>query len=358
VQATYRRNPNYWRANRPFFDGIDNHIITEYAQQLAQFTAGKIWNSPITQADLLDTKKQVPALQAMLGDLPLASNRLWFSVRPDSAFVDARVRRAMSMLVDRKLLQDTFYNVPAFEKAGYGVARYVTTIGIVPYYQGLWLNPETSDYSPEQKKTFEYHPDEAKKLLDAAGVKTPVEFNFGTSKGRYGETYDRTVEALKGMFEAQNLFKVNITQVDYTTDFIPKFVFGKGNAPFPFFTPNANFGSAGALKYLFSYFHSGGSLQNVTMAGGTAVPGQDQGDALLEKAQATLDPNAQISILKDWQRYMAMHCISIDDPGPGVTPIVLNWPFMMNAGVWKGNTDVDLVERWIDQKKLKDLGYA
>jgi ABC-type transport system substrate-binding protein len=292
----------------------------------------------------------------MLGDLPLASNRLWFGVRPDSIFRDPRVRRAASMLVDRQLLQDTFYNIPAFEKAGYPVKRYNTTIGIVPFYQGLWLDPTSSDYTADEKKTYEFHPDEAKKLIDAAGIKTPVELNFGTTKGRYGETYDRTVEALKGMLEAQNFFKLNITNLDYTTDWIPKFVAGKGNAPYPFFTPNANFGAAGALKYLFTYFHNTGSLQNAAMVGGPAVPGQDQGEALLEKALGTLDVNQQASILKDWQKYMAMQCICIDDPGPGVTPFVLNWPYVMNAGVYSGNTDYLLTELWIDQKKAKDLG--
>ena len=41
--SEYRRNPNYWKTDRPFLDGIDYPVITEPAQQLAQFKAKRHW---------------------------------------------------------------------------------------------------------------------------------------------------------------------------------------------------------------------------------------------------------------------------------------------------------------------------
>jgi ABC-type transport system substrate-binding protein len=43
---------------------------------------------------------------------------MYFGVRPGSPFHDDRVRRAVSMLLDRDLLIDTFYNVDKFRAEG------------------------------------------------------------------------------------------------------------------------------------------------------------------------------------------------------------------------------------------------
>ena len=40
---------------------------------------------------------------------------------------------------------------------------------MAPYYQDIWLNPETDDYTPEERMTFEYRPEESAKLIAAPG---------------------------------------------------------------------------------------------------------------------------------------------------------------------------------------------
>ena len=360
VEMIYRRNPNYWRENRPFVDGVDAHIITEYTQQLAQYTSGQIWNTPVAAADLLDVKEQIPEIQVMENDLPTWSYRFWFGLLPGNVFRDARVRRAASMLVDRKLIQDTFYGIPKFESAGYAVTRYLTTVGMAPYYQDIWLNPETDDYTPEERMTFEYRPEESAKLIAAAGIDTPVEYDLAYCKGRYGATYEAVAEAMKGMLEASGAFKLNLKHADYTTAWIPEYVVSSGKAKHPFFTPNATLGAPIALKYALDYFHQGGTLQNVYIhADAPQIEGYAENEEMLLRALATTDLDEQRDILQSWQRHMALWAPCIDDPNPGVGPFLLNWPWVMNKRVFRGHTKMDAwTDQWIDQAKLAELGYA
>ena len=356
VRAVFKRNPNYWKADRPFIDEIQQYVIGEYAQQLSQFSNAKIYNSPVLQTDMVETKKRLPALQLLQGEYANAADHIWWGFAPGTVFRDQRVRQAASMLLDRKLFQDVFNNVPGFEQAGWPVNRVYPTIGVSPYYEDVWINPEKG-YTAAERKYLEFHPEESKKLLDAAGLKLPITVPFAISSRLYGADYNRRVEAYKGMFEAQGYFKFNVGVIDYTTDWIPKYVFNRGNQPGPFLSPSAAVSGPIILKYLFSYFHTDGTLQNVDLYQGAPVDGQAKSNEMLEQARATLGYKEQVKILQDWQHYMAPRAAALGGPGLGVPPFTLNWPWIMNVGVWRDNVLVSNNERWIDQKKMKELGF-
>ena len=59
---TLKKFDKFWDTNRPYFDEINNPIITEYAALLSQFKTGNMHvlnNTEIQQPDVLQTKKDV-----------------------------------------------------------------------------------------------------------------------------------------------------------------------------------------------------------------------------------------------------------------------------------------------------------
>ena len=152
----------------------------------------------------------------------------YFGLQPGSPFLDPRVRRAASMLIDRDLWIDSFYNVSAFKAAGYPQeVRYHSHISAG--WEGLWVDPRSTDMG-EGGKNFAYNVAEAKKLLDAAGISTPITTDISwISTGQYGTTFPKQCEVIKGMLEADGLFKLKQVNPDYQTEYLPKVYFGKGD---------------------------------------------------------------------------------------------------------------------------------
>src|SRR5690606_26137892 len=107
------RNPNYWDAPRPYLDGITEFLITEYSQRLAQFKSKALWAADVSQDDVFATMREVPELDAWLAPMELLAPRfIGFGyngseagqTQTNSPFEDVRVRRAMSMMLDRDAL--------------------------------------------------------------------------------------------------------------------------------------------------------------------------------------------------------------------------------------------------------------
>src|SRR5690606_7478724 len=108
---------------------------------------------------------------------------------PFGFFHDQRMRQAISMLVDRDALIEFNYSPSVFEKAGLPVTvAWNSHIGASN--TGWWLDPQGDDIGPGGKNFF-YNVEEAKKLIDAAGMtgeevtlfqtnQTPARIQFGS----------------------------------------------------------------------------------------------------------------------------------------------------------------------------------
>ena len=93
-------NPNWYRKDRPFLDGWDRPIISEAAQQLAQFRAGNIWYGGVRQEDMLTTKRDLPnVVLQKSGDFSGGVHHIMFGFRPGSPFNDERVRQAVVLMI-------------------------------------------------------------------------------------------------------------------------------------------------------------------------------------------------------------------------------------------------------------------
>jgi ABC-type transport system substrate-binding protein len=352
VVFQYKRNPDYYLKDQklPFLDGIDYPIIAEYAAGLAQFKAKKVWTFAVRQEDIVDTYQGQPELlidkNAFLRSSPSILN---FGLRPGSPFLDKRVRQAVSMLVDRDTWIDTFGNVNNFNKAGFGVnVRWHSHISSGE--EAYWVDPKSAA-AGNGGKNFQFNQAEAKKLLQAAGQTLPVQTDIVfISTGEYGTIWPQYGQAFKGILEDGGLFKLNVVNPDYQTEWVPKYVYSK-----------SDFNGFG-VSPIYTYPDVGGSMYGVYHTNGRygygsfqGKQGDPQSDQLIEAQLKEFDTGKRKAIIQDWQKYMADQMTAVPFPGQAET-FTLQWPWLSNFGAYRiwldGDADESLIYRWFDKSKF------
>jgi len=341
VKFEFRKNPNYWRRDRPFIEGLDFPIIGEYAQRLAQFRAGKVWTSVVNQTDVVTTKKELADLALTQNEFGRGAWQIYFSLRPGSPFLDERVRQAVSYSIDRDLMIETFDNTPEFKKNDYPVSTRWHGAGVAGGYDGTWLDPQGKELG-DAAKFWKYNPAEAKKLLQAAGLQDKLKSKLSfIATAEYGTTYPKVGEAYVGMFNASGNFQIEQNHAEYQTEYLQKIYFSKGD--FDGMAWGASTTFPVPVQHLFDYYHSKGSRQKVALKGDPAsVKGTAESDALIEKALSTLDPKEHVALLHRWQKENAARFPIVVSPWPGGFPgFRLDWPIVQNLLVYR-----DYLEQW------------
>ena len=173
VKTVFKRNPDYFRKDQPYVDGVEWLVIDDDSTGLATYRTGQIDCGPwyywsVRQPDLEALKQSHPHLRYQ--DV-LANNANAISMRVDQPpFTDVRVRRAISHAMDRQAIIDAAY--PRGEPTS-----------AVPRGLAEWSLP--IDQLGAGAKYYQYDPKEARRLLAEAGFpkgfKAPL-----TVTGGYG----------------------------------------------------------------------------------------------------------------------------------------------------------------------------
>ena len=107
-RITVARNPDYWKPNRPYLDGIEWVIIKNQSTGALSFIAGKVdMTSPyFFQVPMLkDTQSQDPA--AICALVPSNVQRNVILNRTAPPFDNPELRRAVALVLDRRAFIDT-----------------------------------------------------------------------------------------------------------------------------------------------------------------------------------------------------------------------------------------------------------
>ncbi len=180
TRYVWKKNANFYDPNLPYIDEVRNIIIIDQAAQLAAFQT--------KQTDVLHQQLGVREYKEMLQKVPdvagretynsVADWRLYMNIRK-TPFTDARVRKAMSMAIDR----DTF-----LKTLGDGKYR-LSFEGVQP---GLFTEDEI-------RKRLPFNLAEAKRLLAEAGYANGVDVEVTFPGNDYGEIYRSGLQ----LFQAQ-----------------------------------------------------------------------------------------------------------------------------------------------------------
>jgi peptide/nickel transport system substrate-binding protein len=149
------RNPDYWKPDRPYLDGIDFEIMREIAPRNLAFFAGNFdVGSPygVTPPTLADFKAQAPQAICQMDGVNVPRTMLINLHKPP--FDNPELRRAMTLAIDRD----------AFSTIINGGVRHVGAM-MMPPPNGVWGMPE------EMLKTLPgYDPDVAKNRAEARKI--------------------------------------------------------------------------------------------------------------------------------------------------------------------------------------------
>jgi ABC-type transport system substrate-binding protein len=351
VRLQYRKNPNWWRKDRPFLDGFDVFISPETSTNIAQFRAQNFWwgNATIPQEQILDTKRDFPELQMIGGsEYSTGSKHVKFGWRPNSPFQDVRVRRAVSLAIDRDLYAETLSHIAQFEAAGFPrELRWASHIG--PGWEGIWLDPRANGGKAlgEGGKYFQYNPAEAKKLLSAAGYSDGLTVDSSFNARGYGATYFDELEIVSGMLEEVG-FKVNRKPREYETEWLPNYFYSRGDFDGLSWGPGA--GRAGVGIFVQNFYHSAGV--------GNIPEGVDPKlDDMIRKQAEELDRETRIEQIQEIQKYMAVE-MKVVPHDYSIPAFELAWPWVKNFGTfvgWPGGTNATqqiYIHNWIDKSLL------
>ncbi|MCK9486485.1 MAG: ABC transporter substrate-binding protein [Dehalococcoidia bacterium] len=238
VMFKFSRNPDWYGDPWPFVDGIEDAIIPEYANSLAQFRAGNLHYAGITAEDVIELRGEDPDIQ-WRGLLPALLSFIYFSPAeqsPDAVWQDDRFRKAVSMMTDRDALTELGYNVRALQDAGLDVS--IQWNNVIPAGWGDWSLDPQSPGQGESSQFFEFNQTEATALLEAAGY-AGEEITYYFPNDIYGATFNRVAEAASNYLIEGGL-NLSVRTQAYTAEYFPQTFAGNFNGiafgyqtPFP-----------------------------------------------------------------------------------------------------------------------------
>jgi peptide/nickel transport system substrate-binding protein len=288
VAFSYKRNPDWFEKGRPYVDGVRAVVITDAAQQLAQFTSGHLGvfmphENDIATAKQNNAKALVVSYMANSGD----GYPPFFPYKdPASPFQDIRMRQAVSLAVDRDTIKRVLFN-------NHTEPAYVLPVGF-----GKWALRQ-SDITPQIAQSYQYDPARAKQLLAAAGYNgAPIKLGYITNFAPFSGVLPPLAETINNMLNAIGL-KSSLVECDYINCDIAA---GKGarfgNRPGDEVYLSGFSTFSGPDEALYNYYDSHSTANHDGLR-------DSKLDDLIDKARTTLDENDQVVAYKDAQRYMA-----------------------------------------------------
>ena len=199
VRVVLTRNPDYWDKGRPY---VDEYVILstpDAATRMAAFRSGQsdfIWLASPSEVETVLRTNPNAVVQSCHNTL----TPFGVAVAQDKApFNDVRVRRAVSMAIDRQKQADTLFE-------GHGIIGWG-----VPYIYYTDKQPTLADLGP----WWQYRPAEAKKLLAEAGH--PNGFETTLFYYEYFPQMTSQVQLVQQDLKRNLNINVKITKLDYTT---------------------------------------------------------------------------------------------------------------------------------------------
>ncbi|MEU9763306.1 ABC transporter substrate-binding protein [Streptomyces sp. NPDC047987] len=208
--AEFVPNPHYKGAVAKSGVPVAVRYYKESEELLAAWKSGKleVTHRQLPPAALAALNPGDPDLRITEADSADIRN-LVFNVRPDSPFADKRVRQAVASVLDRgPLVTDVYEGTvePLYSLIPQGVIGHST-----PFFDAY--------PSPDSER--------AKKLLQEAGVQTPVKITFAYGSG--DGAYVKEGAEIRRQLEKEGMFKVTLKAVDWQ-QFLKDYPTGKYDA--------------------------------------------------------------------------------------------------------------------------------
>jgi peptide/nickel transport system substrate-binding protein len=358
VGFTFKRNPNWHLAGpnkRPYLDQVNVAIIPEQAQTEAQFRAKNLHSgagnsSAVSQQNIPQFLKELPGTQIVTAS-HIQNGALWgFSWADDQPWKDVRIRRAMSMAIDRDTFGEVIFDPARYKAVGVDLTlKWNTPLGAG--WGDFWLDPKGKDAGPGGA-WMKHNVAEAKKLMTAAGYSPskPLNFDVIYPGVKYGLNWPTRAETIGSMISEAG-FQIRQASIDYT-----KYVseYWRGGAMFKGDTqtnamqfPPGGAAASTALEWCISYF----TAKGVSSAVADKFPELEE---MVKKLRTVSDFEAQRNGIYDIQRYTLDNMVTVP-VGPVTESVDLIWKGLHGPGEingWPGGfpTQTEYGDFWMENQ--------
>ncbi len=317
VAYTFKRNAAWHGSPLPYADTLKMAVLTDSSSWLAQFTSGAIDEMDIQNLYDVPTVRQQNPKATVIKVASYNAYPLYFQMGdPTAPVYDIRVRRALSMAIDRQAIAKAIYNGDGEQ------------IVYVPGYMGRWslhvdkLDAETQGY-------LKYNPTEAKKLLAAAGQPNLQVRLVNPFYSLGNPSIAKQVEVINGAFNTIGI-KSTILNGDYNKDFVDA---GHGWRQGYFDKDMVIFGASSSYTeaddWLYSYFHSKSTSNQEHL-------NDPKYDAMVDRERTLVNDDERVKAIYEIQQYLAQQMYApstIGNPAyRAIQPRVQNYCFSDSLG--------------------------
>ncbi len=306
--VSYTRNPNYWdsyvfndkKYEIPFIDRLVKTVIQDKSSQVAALRTGKIDVYDVLEKKFVDSvKRSSPKIKM----IERAAERAWrIGMRLDvKPFDDIRVRKAISMAIDREAFINTI-------QGGAGLILNAELHAELP--RTLFTPMEELPRSTQEN--FEYNPERARQLLAEAGYPN----GFETTIQAYSREPERDVVSFLAAMWKDIGIDVKIDLRDSTT--LDGMLLKNNHAPMTFLANSV--GLPGQTLSTFA-IEEWATYQ-------TAVVDDPELNEIYAKWSQTVDPVEANKIMKGLNQLWLSKAYVAYAPTPMVT--MAYWPWVEN----------------------------
>lgn len=226
------KNPDYWQKDRPYLNGLTISIIPDAGSRLGALRAKQldIENPLPDQAESFKNASGFTYEESLQGGITALR---YVASKPP--FNDARVRRALDLVVNRKQMIDLVVNGKA------------SITGAIPFSLSEWaLNSDELSKTPGYREQKDQDIADAKKLLTAAGQ---ADAEFALLFYSPPDEYEKVAVILQQQMQKAGL-KVRLDKKEYAA-WVPLTI----NLDYQFTDTGAGFRD-NPDEYLYAPFHS------------------------------------------------------------------------------------------------------
>lgn len=321
VTWEYKRHDNFRVKDRPLIDRWHFPIIPEYAQRFAQFLVGNVLEfTPRTQ-EVLQVRQDASTARMFKTDPGGGYGLIYFGNADfaNSPWRDERVRKALSMLINRPALRAHFSNSDEFARSGLPTDdRFHTHVkaGLGAY----WLDP-MKDQLGAASKWFKYDVAEARSLMAAAGYANgigEIDCYFATP-ATLGRDHGERVQITTDFWEQSGLVRPRRHDRPYVQALNDYYL----NRDFKGLVLTPEFTYVDIDLELFAYYHSRGNRYKLNEK-------DAQVESMIERQRSEMDNEKRVQIIHDFQKHMAdkMYVIPWDGVSSGFT---FKYPWLRNG---------------------------
>jgi peptide/nickel transport system substrate-binding protein len=266
-----KRNPNYFQSGHPYIDRLNYLVLNDEATNIAGFKTKQI--------DLLNqlfvTPATAPQIQrdnpeTVMYQYDNTSGGLLFENVRKAPLNDVRIRKAISLSIDRD----------AYSKAFYAGKGQPAVVGAGPGF-----------YSPDEVKQFTtYDPAQAKQLVTQAGYPNGVDLEMHFPGNERGQSYVAVIQFVQAQLKNANI-NVKLESFDGAT-------FGKRQRSGDF---QLDFEAKPVVGDIDGYVYYNWYSKSVGNFGGVADP---KLDTLLDAQRAEVDAKKRDAVLKQVAQYI------------------------------------------------------